>query len=168
MPARFRQHTQEVLGDDAAFVFPVFYGGTGDAGLKILAVMMLVIPDAAGLVKTAEPDDGTIGRLPAHLQALEIVFVIREQVLAEELGATFLQAEEHIRRDTRVIDIDVGVGAGCLGALTATEDEQLVLQGLGYAKGWNEREAREHDAKQIHGHWRRPRAFCCDAFRAAS
>ncbi len=92
-------------------------------------MMVLVIPDAARLVKAADPDNRAFRGLPTDLKALEIAFVVGQQVLAEDLERVALQAEEDVGRDLFRVDvglIEVDVpGAGDFGA---PEHEQLALR----------------------------------------
>ena len=109
--AGFDQHAGEVLRQHAAQVLPLLDVGTRDARLQVLAVMVLVVPDARGLVIAPDPDHRVGGELPAELKALEIALVVREQVLGEELELSLLQAEQHVRLQHVVLDL----GGRCAG-----------------------------------------------------
>ena len=74
--------------------------------------MVVVVPDARGLVIAPDPDHGVVGELPAELEALEVALVVREQVLAEELELSLLQAEQHVRLEHLVLDLGDRVPRG--------------------------------------------------------
>src|SRR3569833_287034 len=72
----FDQDAREVLGQYPAEILPFLYGRSRDAGLQILSVMMVMVPYAAGLVETTEPDHRVIGQFPAYLQALQVALMV--------------------------------------------------------------------------------------------
>ena len=94
------------------------------SALQELAVVVLVIPDAARLMKASEPDHRALGRLPADLEAFEVGFMIGQQVFAEDLEGVALQTEEDVGSDLHLLDISrIFIGAGGARTLAAAKDE---------------------------------------------
>jgi len=96
-----------MLGQYTSEILPFIYGGPRDGGLQVLAMVMIVIPDTGGLMEAANPQHGVIGQLPAELKAFQVPFVIRDQVLAEQLQGTFLEAQEQVGLHDLVVDLGV-------------------------------------------------------------
>src|SRR5215472_17882113 len=94
--AGFDEHPGEMLRQDAAEILPFIEEWPRDAGLQVLAVMMVVVPDTGWLVIATDPDHRVLARLPAELEALEVALVVREEIFAKELERASLDAEQGV------------------------------------------------------------------------
>src|SRR5579862_947624 len=136
-PAGFDQGAGEVLRQYSAEILPFVDFGARDAGLQVLAVVVVVIPDTGGLVKAAQPDDRVTRQLPAELEAFEIAFVIRYQVFTEYLEGPVLQTENHVSLQHFVDYVgDWRLTVKSSHRLRAWQEQELMLERVCKSRGW--------------------------------
>src|SRR5580700_9459177 len=136
-PAGFDQGAGEVLGQYAAEIFPFVDFRARDAGLQVLAVVVVVIPDTGWLVKATQPDDRVAGELPAELKAFEIAFVIRYQVFPEYLEGPVLQTENHVSLQNFIDYVgDRRLTVESSHRLRAWQEQELMLERVCKGQWW--------------------------------